>query len=80
MRRGMVLAEGRQIEAADMGLSGPSQKSGVLGTMAHYIECAERQALSDALLYYPHNLSQAARSLGISRPTLYRMLHKHSLR
>lgn len=79
VRRGMALAEGRQIEAIDMGLNGMTQLA-KLGSMDEYIERAERQALNDALLHYPRNLSQAARSLGISRPTLYRMLHKHHLR
>ncbi|MBL0950625.1 MAG: excisionase family DNA-binding protein, partial [Pseudomonas sp.] len=27
-----------------------------------------------------HNMSQAARTLGVSRPTFYRLLHKHRLR
>ena len=48
-------------------------------TLEDYILRAERQALSDVLGRY-RNMSQAARTLGVSRPTLYRLLHKHGLR
>ncbi|GEM_PF-1857285 len=50
------------------------------GTLQEYILQAERQALDDVLARYSSNMSQAARSLGISRPTFYRLLHKHQLR
>ncbi|MCR3777596.1 helix-turn-helix domain-containing protein, partial [Pseudomonas aeruginosa] len=45
-----------------------------------YKLCAERQAMCDALARYGDNLSVAARMLGVSRPTFYRLLHKHRLR
>jgi len=50
------------------------------GTLQEYILQAERKALDDVLARYSSNMSQAARSLGISRPTFYRLLHKHQLR
>ena len=79
VRRGLVVAEGRQIEAEDMGLERVTKLPAVLGTLEDYKLHAERQAVSDALMQYSQNLSQAARALGISRPTLYRLLHKHQL-
>ena len=48
-------------------------------TLEDYILRAELQALNDVLGRY-RNMSQAARTLGVSRPTLYRLLHKHRLR
>jgi DNA-binding NtrC family response regulator len=51
-----------------------------LATLDDYKRNAERQALSDALARYGTNMSVAARMLGISRPTFYRLLHKHRLR
>jgi DNA-binding NtrC family response regulator len=51
-----------------------------LATLDVYKRNAERQALSDALARYGSNMSVAARMLGISRPTFYRLLHKHRLR
>ena len=40
---------------------------------------AERQAITDALARTGHNVTHAARELGISRITLYRMLRRHGL-
>lgn len=81
VRRGMVLADGREIEAADLGLAPPSQAA------RSSVEClqvcvlrAEREALAMALSRHPDNMRQVASDLEISRPTLYRLLHKHQIR
>ncbi|WP_439856839.1 sigma-54-dependent transcriptional regulator [Pseudomonas syringae] len=80
VRRGLVLAEGRQIEAANLGLLGEEDSVGNMGTLEDYKSRAERQALCDVLTRHSDNLSVAARVLGISRPTFYRLLHKHQIR
>ena len=51
-----------------------------LGTLEEYKHRAERQALCDVLSRHSNNLSVAAKVLGISRPTFYRLLHKHQIR
>ncbi len=78
--RALVLAQGRQILAADLGLQPVQIDIQAPVTLEDYILRAERQALNDVLGRYTHNMSQAARTLGISRPTFYRLLHKHRLR
>ena len=80
VRRGMVLAEGKQIEAVDLGLTDGFSRHPALNTLEDYINRAEQQALSDALLRHADNMSRAALALGVSRPTLYRLLHKHQMR
>ncbi|MBF8729887.1 MULTISPECIES: sigma-54 dependent transcriptional regulator [Pseudomonas] len=80
VRRGLVLAEGRQIEAQDLGLQMIEQDEQLLGTLEDYKHRAERQALSDVLDRHSDNMSVAAKVLGISRPTFYRLLHKHQIR
>jgi len=40
---------------------------------------AEKQAIEVALNHFPNNMTKAAAQLGISRMTLYRLLHKHGL-
>lgn len=80
VRRGLVLAEGRQIEAADLGLLGDEDIVSGMGTLDEYKSRAERQALCDVLTRHSDNLSVAAKVLGISRPTFYRLLHKHQIR
>lgn len=77
VRRGLVIAEGKQIEAEDIGLDKVIKQPLLLGTLEEYKLRAERQAVDDALTQHSQNHSQAARALGISRPTLYRLLHKH---
>ncbi|MNJ44164.1 Transcriptional regulatory protein ZraR [compost metagenome] len=80
VRRGLVLAEGRQIEARDLGLdTAANSGGGAVCTLEHYKLAAERQALSEVMKRYSHNLSEAARVLGVSRPTFYRLLHKHDI-
>ena len=80
VRRGLVLAEGRQIEARDLGLISHQTGSAPMGTLEDYKHRAERQALCDVLNRHSDNLSIAAKVLGISRPTFYRLLHKHQIR
>ena len=80
VRRGLVLAEGRQIEAQDLGLHGLALEVVPMGTLEDYKHRAERQALCDVLNRHSDNLSVAARVLGVSRPTFYRLLHKHQIR
>ncbi|WP_339527355.1 sigma-54 dependent transcriptional regulator [Pseudomonas sp. EL_65y_Pfl2_R96] len=80
VRRGLVLAEGRQIEARDLGLISQHATATPMGTLEDYKTRAERQALCDVLNRHSDNLSVAARVLGVSRPTFYRLLHKHQIR
>jgi DNA-binding NtrC family response regulator len=80
VRRGLVLAEGRQIEARDLGLISHQAVATPIGTLEDYKHRAERQALCDVLNRHSDNLSIAAKVLGISRPTFYRLLHKHQIR
>ncbi len=80
VRRGLVLAEGRQIEAGDLGLQSQQACIAPMGTLEDYKLRAERQALCDVLNRHSGNLSVAAKVLGISRPTFYRLLHKHQIR
>lgn len=81
VRRGMVLADGREIEAADLGLATtPSQPLRELASLEQWVLDAERQALQTALAHSPGNMSQVAEHLKISRPTLYRLLRKHQIR
>ena len=80
VRRGLVLAEGRQIEPCDLGLETRQAPSLAMGTLEDYKDRAERQALCDVLQRHSNNLSLAAKVLGVSRPTFYRLLHKHQIR
>ncbi len=80
VRRALMLAEGRQIELVDLGLEKEQNMDAAIGTLNEYIFRAERLALNDVLARYSSTMSEAARALGISRPTFYRLLHKHQIR
>jgi DNA-binding NtrC family response regulator len=80
VRRGTLLTEQRQIDAADLGLLAGEGAEGLFSSLADYVCRAERQALHDVLLRHAGNMSHAAKVLGISRPTFYRLLHKHQMR
>lgn len=78
VRRALTMSTGLQLQARDLGLHS-SFEPGPGATLEDYKRRAEYQALCDALARYSSNLSLAAKSLGISRPTFYRLLHKHQL-
>ena len=80
VRRAVILAEGRHIASGDLGLQSGDGARALVGTLEDYKHRAERQALCDVLNHHSDNLSAAAKVLGISRPTFYRLLHKHQMR
>lgn len=76
VRRAMVMAEGRLITPADLGFGAPVQRTdGLVPTRTK----AERSVISATLESASFNVSRAARELGISRMTLYRLIAKHDI-
>ncbi len=77
VRRAMVMAEGRLIVPADLGLEcGRAPESAPLDDARIR---AERDAIDASLLRAGKNITLAARELGVSRMTLYRLLAKHGI-
>lgn len=79
VRRGQVLAEGPEIQAEDIGLTSPAAIAHEAMTLDDYLLQAERKAINDALTRCSQHMTRAANLLGISRATLYRLLHKHNI-
>lgn len=79
VRRAMVMAEGRLISPADLGLGhdaeGPHTWDGLDDARRH----AERNAIFQTLEHAGANVTEAARKLGVSRMTLYRLMAKHGI-
>ncbi|MCK5394837.1 MAG: PEP-CTERM-box response regulator transcription factor [Gammaproteobacteria bacterium] len=75
VKRAVVLAEGNQIMATDLGFTEEeaSQKS---LSLREAREQAERQVIERALSIYNNNVTHAAEALGISRPSLYSLIKK----
>lgn len=80
VRRAMVMAEGRLITPQDLGLDPESRLQRNDGeALDGARQRAERDAIHDSLQKSGKNVSQAARELGISRMTMYRLLAKHGI-
>ncbi len=76
IRRAMVLADGRLITPADLGLVLPAGGGEALDQSRIR---AERSAIAASLARAGGNVTHAARELGISRMTLYRQMAKHGI-
>ncbi|WP_026354537.1 sigma-54 dependent transcriptional regulator [Massilia niastensis] len=79
VRRAMVLAEHRLLMPEDLELPGIVPLSPVQDGLGNTRLNAERAAIWDSLARSGNNISQAARDLGVSRMTLYRLMAKHSI-
>ena len=80
VKRGVIMAEGRQVTAADMELDSVDETATTKPLNLRRVrESAEKQAVMRALSYTDDNISEAANLLGVSRPTLYSMLDKLGL-
>jgi DNA-binding NtrC family response regulator len=75
VRRAIVMAEGRIITPADLELDYMARESG--NTLTQVREAAEREAIEAALRRHRGRAQPAARELGISRATLYRLMANH---
>lgn len=77
VHRATVMSEERLVTPQDLGLD--SQAPRRTFALDRIRADAEREAIRSSLQSSGHNISQAARSLGVSRVTLYRLMEKHDL-
>ncbi len=77
VRRALVLAEGRLIVPADLGLDSPAAP--IAAGLGESRQRAEREAIVASLARSGGNVTRAARELAISRMTLYRQMAKHGI-
>jgi two-component system NtrC family response regulator len=78
VRRALSLTSGNMLVPADFGLGGEEKnEGGALPTLRQAREEAEKKAIRQALALTNRNISQAARLLEISRPTLHDLLKKY---
>ena len=77
VRQAVVLAEGPRITARDLRLA---EAPVALQTLGEARSEGERRAIERALARNGRRLQAAARDLGISRVTLYRLMNRHGLR
>jgi len=74
----VIMAEGVVVTASDLGLEDPGDDPEYLNLRVAR-QRAEAQAVRQSLAVARGNLSRAAELLGVTRPTLYDLLGKHSI-
>ena len=83
LKRAVIMADGKLVGAADLDLPGSRAAVDEGEELALNLraarEVADRRAIRSALARTEHNISGAAKLLGISRPTLYDLLKQYHL-
>lgn len=78
VKRAVIMADGKWVSAADLDLDGAGEAGEVINLKAAR-EMADRRAIRRAIARTQGNISNAAKMLGISRPTLYDLLRQYEL-
>ena len=79
IKRAIIMADGSHITLEDLELNQP-EKEPLPFNLKQIREDAERIAIQRALAHSNDNISDTAKLLGITRPTLYTILEKHGLK
>jgi DNA-binding NtrC family response regulator len=79
VRRAMVMCDRRLISPADLGLERRQSDCRRAGTLDQVRDQAECEAIRAAMARNDFKILHAARELGVSRVTLYRLIDKHRI-
>ena len=80
IKRAVIMADGAQIARDDIGLNVEQDDSNEFIDLRRVRDDAERRAVVTALGRANGNVVRAAEILGISRPTLYDLMHRLGLK
>jgi two-component system NtrC family response regulator len=78
VQRAVIMASGHVVEPADLGIEVPSERVQV-APLRDVRGKADRDALISVLVKTKGNISQAAKQLGVSRPTFHGLLDRHKV-
>ena len=81
MKRAVIMADGKLVTAVDLDLDGSEGNGGDTDqiNLKAVRDAADRKAIRRAIARTEGNISNAAKLLGISRPTLYDLIKQHGL-
>jgi len=77
VNRAVILAEGSRVTSADLGFTEQQETPSL--NLQDAKEQVERKLIAHALAIHDNNISHAAETLGISRPSLYKLFKKLSI-
>ena len=78
IKAALIMAEGKLVTAADLGLSVATNPPSL--SLRVVRQNAETSAIRQALVRAGGNISRTAELLGVTRPTLYDLMGKYSIR
>ena len=79
VKRAVIMAEGKLVGAADLDLTDTGQAEDNALNLKAAREVADRRVIRHALARCEGNISNTAKLLGVSRPTLYDLLKQYDL-
>ncbi|AHI27769.1 PEP-CTERM-box response regulator transcription factor [Marinobacter similis] len=79
IKRATIMATGKRVTAEDLELPSKAPANNMQLNLRQVRECAERQAIIQALRSCNNNMAGASRLLGITRPTLYNLTDKYNI-
>ncbi|RRJ84573.1 PEP-CTERM-box response regulator transcription factor [Aestuariirhabdus litorea] len=79
IKRALIMAEHGRILPADLQLEEPGEDAVLPFNLKSIREKTEREVISRAIGYTDNNISRAAELLGVTRPTLYSLMHKYGI-
>lgn len=79
VKRGVIMADGSQVTAESLQLVGGEEKTMPL-SLRVVRETAENNAVTRAMSQANQNISEAANALGVTRPTLYKLLERMGIK
>ena len=79
VKRAVIMSDGIHITAEDLELSVEQEDSSLPLNLKEVREVAETSAIKRALSYADNNVSNAAKLLGVTRPTLYTLFNKYGI-
>ncbi|WP_298311412.1 helix-turn-helix domain-containing protein, partial [Propionivibrio sp.] len=79
-KRAVIMADGNQITIDDIGLNAVQDEGELRLDLRQVREEAEKRVVITALGRADGNVHRAAEMLGVSRPTLYDLMHRFGMK
>jgi two-component system NtrC family response regulator len=80
MKRAVVMAEGKRVTAPDLDLPAGGTPEPEPSTLSEALRETEHRAVARVWAESQGNVAEASRLLGVSRPTVYKLLREHGLK